>query len=69
MSDESRKAFLVALDSALDWIESNKATDFSRFTQDQAESLFGTFLDAYTFEIVSTWDKDLIKTVGVPAHG
>lgn len=69
MSNRSREAFVIALDSALDWIDANRTTDFSQFTQAQAESLFGTFLDTYTFEIMKTWDAEKIRTIGVPAYG
>ncbi|QQX91321.1 hypothetical protein IGS75_01375 [Gluconobacter sphaericus] len=69
MSDASRKAFLSAMDSALDWLEANGMTAaFANFTEAQAESFFASFLDKYVLEITATWDRKLIRTIGVPRN-
>ncbi|MBV1833061.1 hypothetical protein [Novacetimonas pomaceti] len=67
--DAPRAAMRHAMNTALAWLEHHKKTDFSTFTVDEAESFFGSFIDAYTFEIMKSWDPNLIRTVGVPARG
>lgn len=69
MSDVTQAAFDAGLQSALDWLDVYKKTDFAEFTEAEARSFFAAFLDTYSLKIAMTWDLHEIKKVGVPARG
>jgi len=68
MSEKSDAAFSKGMGAALEWMERARTTDFARFTEAEARSLFGYFLDTYTLEIMKTWDHGLMQTIGTPAE-
>jgi len=66
MTTAADHAFEKALSGALHWLENARTTDFSEFTEDEARSCFGAFLDSYQFEIIATWDAGKIRKISTP---